>query len=447
VVDFDPNSGTTNLTSAGAFDFFVQKLDKNGNLIWAKQMGGNLPDYSNAIAIDPDRNVYITGHFEGTADFDPSTNTVSMTASTDYDIFVQKLNINGDLLWVKQIQTPAFAYAQSISSDAMGNVYVAGIFDGTVDFDPGTGVFNLQSKGAYDIFVQKLDANGSFLWAKQIGGSSFDHVETITTDQEGNVYTTGGFYETVDFDPNIGSAALTSVGGYDVFIQKMDANGNLIWVKQMGGTSDDYSKYIQVDRGGNVYTIGYYKGTADFDPNSGVTNLLSKGESDIFIQKLRQQCVVSDLTTTANMLTIVANNTNATYQWLDCDANHSIIQGATNNQYTATQSGNYAVELTENACVDTSACVFVSTINIHELDKNIKIKTYPNPTKGAVTIRLGQAIENLQISITNSAGQEIFSRFYPHFESTVLNVGDAVGVYFLTLKTATDETTISLIKE
>lgn len=358
----------------------------------------------------------------------------------------QKLDINGNLLWVKQIETPAFAYAQSVASDPMGNVYVAGIFDGTLDLDPSSSVFNVMAKGAYDIFIQKLDANGNFVWGKQIGGNSFDHIETIVTDNKGNIYATGGFYETVDFDPNTGSTNLTSAGAYDAFVQKLDANGNLIWAKKMGGTMNDYGEYINIDTAGNIYTVGYYEGTADFDSNGGGVDLFAKGGKDIFIQKLRPGCI-ADLTTTASMLTITANNSNATYQWLDCDDNYSIIQGATNSQYTATQSGNYAVELTENGCVDTSACVFVSTININQLSDEISMTICPNPTKETVYLEFGKTIEQVELTVIDILGKVVLNQFYPLIKATTVELGATKGLYFLTIKTATGQQTIPIIKE
>jgi hypothetical protein len=103
--------------------------------------------------------------------------------------------------------------------DASGNVYTTGVFSDTVDFNPGAGTFNLNSEGGYDVFVQKLDASGNFVWAKAFGSTSNDQGSSIRLDALGNVYTTGYFSGTVDFDPGAGSFNLT--GSFDVFVHKI----------------------------------------------------------------------------------------------------------------------------------------------------------------------------------------------------------------------------------
>ena len=91
-----------------------------------------------------------------------------------------------------------------------------------------------------------------------MGGGSDDWGRSTTVDAAGNGYTTGFFKGTVDFDPGAGTFNITSVGGRDIFITKLDAAGNLVWAKGMGGASDDEGFSIAVDASGNVYTTGYF---------------------------------------------------------------------------------------------------------------------------------------------------------------------------------------------
>src|SRR5674476_671097 len=131
------------------------------------------------------------------------------------------------------------------------------------------------------LFFSSLQAqNVSLVWAKNMGGASDDYVNSIAVDASGNVYTTGYFLGTVDFDPGAGTYNLTSAGGYDIFISKLDASGNFVWAKNMGGASDDRGTSIAVDASGNVYTTGSFRGTADFDPGAGTYNLTSAGSGD-----------------------------------------------------------------------------------------------------------------------------------------------------------------------
>jgi hypothetical protein len=154
----------------------------------------------------------------------------------------------------------------------MGDVYTTGIFQDTIDFNPGTGVANLSAVGEEDVFILKLDANGNFLWAKSFGGIEMDQGYSIAIDAEGNVYTTGYFIDTVDFDPGTGVTNLSAVGGKDIFILKLDPNGNFVWAKSFGGIE---GIGIAIDGMGNVITTGYFSDTVDFDPGTGVMNLTS----------------------------------------------------------------------------------------------------------------------------------------------------------------------------
>jgi len=119
-----------------------------------------------------------------------------------------------------------------------------------------------------------------------MGGVSQEKGNSIATDNYGNVYITGFFEYTVDFDPGVGTTNLISKGYQDIFIQKLDASGNLLWVKQIGGASYDFGYSIIVDNIGNVYSTGNFEGITDFDPGVGVRNLTWNGGKDIFILKL-----------------------------------------------------------------------------------------------------------------------------------------------------------------
>jgi len=213
-------------------------LAQNQSFEWAKRMGGTDWEIGISIANDNNGNIYTTGRFTGTVDFDPGAGIINLTSKGQDDIFIHKLDTAGNLLWVKQMGGTNTDIGYSITTDNNDNVYTTGVFADTVDFNPGAGTTNFSSiSGTFDIFIQKLDASGDFLWAKQIGGTNVQTVRSITIDKSGNVYTTGCFRGTVDFDPGIDTANLT--GDWDIFIQKLDASGNFLWVKQMGGTGGD----------------------------------------------------------------------------------------------------------------------------------------------------------------------------------------------------------------
>lgn len=289
-VDFDPGAGIFNLNSAGSSDIFISKLDSNGNFLGAWAMGGTASDYGYGIFVDASGNIYTTGYFQNSVDFDPAPGGIfNLTSIGVEDVFISKLDNSGNFLWAKTIGGGASDVGLGISLYSSGNIYISGWFQGTVDFDPGTGVFDLISNsGSNDIYVSKLDSNGNFVWAKAMGGPSDDIGQAVSVDSLDNVYTTGWFNGTVDFDPGPGIFDVPNSGqfGADIFISKLDSNGDFVWAKSMGGTSSDGGYGISVDTSGNVYTTGFFGGTVDFNPSAEVFDLVSSGGADIFISKL-----------------------------------------------------------------------------------------------------------------------------------------------------------------
>ena len=175
----------------------------------------------------------------------------------------------------------------AVTTDAAGNIYMAGQFNGTADFDPGAGATNLTSHGEYDMYITKFDPTGNLIWARNFGGSDWDSVRSLAFDPAGYLYATGEFRGTVDFGPGPGETVLTSVGRADAFILKLDLDGQIHWVARFGGTENAGGSAIAVDNDGNTLTAGSYVRTVDFDPGPGLMELTSKRRSsDGFITKL-----------------------------------------------------------------------------------------------------------------------------------------------------------------
>jgi hypothetical protein len=307
--DFDPNAGTANLTSTGLYDIFISKLDATGNFVWAKNIGSTTFDVGNSIVLDASGNVYTTGYFGGTADFDPGAGTANLTSTGANDIFISKLDASGNFVWAKNMGGTSNDIGFSIAVDPTGDIYSTGTFGGSADLDPGAASFSLTSNGSNDIYISKLSAAGNFIWAKGFGGSTADYVYGITTDPSGNVYTTGYFQGTVDFDPGVGTNSITTTGNYDIFISKLTGSGNYIWAINLGGTQRDYAYSLAVDPSGNVYTTGWFEGTADFDPGSATVNLTSAGAFDIFILKIFQSPIGLKENSFENKISVYPNPT------------------------------------------------------------------------------------------------------------------------------------------
>ena len=300
IVDFDPGPLSFSLTSLGQDDFFVSKLDSAGNFIWARAMGGPDFDVASGIALDGSGNVYTVGRFEGTVDFDPGPDTFNLTSAGDAnitslgqdDIFVSKLDSAGDFIWARAMGGPFADAASSVALDGSGNVYTVGGFRGTADFDPGRLSFDLTNAGGQnssqlDIFVSKLDSAGNFVWARAMGSRFNEAASGVALGGSGNVYTVGTFAGTTDFDPGPLTYILNAEGDNGIFVSRLDGGGNFVWAGSIGGPFGQGASDVALDGSGNVYTVGTFQGTGDFDPGPGVFNLTTPGDFDIFVCKLR----------------------------------------------------------------------------------------------------------------------------------------------------------------
>ena len=386
IVDFDPGLGVYNLTAVGGVDIFVSKLDANGNFLWAKNIGGSGNEASHSIAVDASGNVHTTGVFQNTADFDPGVGVYNLTSAGGGDIFISKLDVNGNFLWAKSIGGSNGDAGFSIAVDANGNVHTTGTFRNTIDFDPGSGVYNLTNNGNSDIFVSKLDANGNFIWAKNMGGLSHDQGRSIAVDNCGNVLTigffnSGGNNNTSDFDPGPGVYNFSSgpLGTSDIFVSKLDANGNFVCAGQMRGVYHDIGNSIALDNNGNIHIIGTFRDTANFDPGSGTYNLISTGNSstyDYFIVKLAACSICTNSliasfipsTTTiceGDSITFTDNSAGTITSWNWTFNGGTPASANTQGAHTVTfnSSGTFNITLQVSDGVDTDDTTIVITVH------------------------------------------------------------------------------------
>ncbi len=195
---------------------------------WARTWGGSATDQGYSVSVDASNNAYVTGRFEGTVDFDPGPDDDWHTSIGLVDAFLSKFDSSGAFLWAKTWGGSApVTVSYSVSVDISGNVCVTGSFNGTVDFNPGSGVDKYTTNGGDDIFLSKFDSSGAFLWAKTWGGTGAEWGYAVATDASGNVYVTGFFMVIVDFDPDpVGEDWHTSNGIYDAFLSKFLPDGS-----------------------------------------------------------------------------------------------------------------------------------------------------------------------------------------------------------------------------
>lgn len=172
------------------------------------------------------------------------------------------------LHWAKKYEKNSALSSNALCIDSFGNCCVTGYFTTTVDFDPGPGVYNLTSVYGPDAFVTKLDSAGNFLWARRFVGYNVCSGSDIAVDQSGNVYVIGKFEASMAVYVDSTSYGLASFGGGDIFVVKLNADGEYVWGHGFGGPEIDYGTALAIDESGNLFIAGSFSDTVDFDPTA-----------------------------------------------------------------------------------------------------------------------------------------------------------------------------------
>ncbi len=291
-LDFDPGPDTMELIANGFYSRYLLKTDSSGKVQWAKQ-----PDFSpKSAAVNSLGNLFLSGSFSDTADVDLSDSLKNIISpSTNGSGFVVAYDQELKPKWVNQYPNLNNNYEDKIKINSKGDIYWTGVFSDTVDFDPDTGVFELVATSHNAAFITKMDSSGKFIWAKKIEGASVDVLEI---DKNDNIFIAGTFQNSADFDLDTTVFLLNStMGNGNPFVAKYNQTGKLIWAKSMGLSfieSSDFIKSMSIDDSSNVYLSGTYPDSIAFAVDSNTSIFLksiirhgSRGEAkNGFIAKL-----------------------------------------------------------------------------------------------------------------------------------------------------------------
>lgn len=242
---------------------------------WNTVLGSTGEDVVRGMTVDNSGYTYITGYFTDIVSVDTPSGNYQLNSNGSYDIFIAKIAPDGNFLWAYGMGGTSDDYGTSVATDLHGHVYITGAYNENFDADPGIGVTTLTSNGGIDIFVIELDSNGNFIDAKSIGGDGYEESTSIGVDGSDNVYVSGYFYSTTEFNPGGTSVQLSSFGTADGFIVKYSDEGTFQWAKQYGGDDFDLPMNMKVLNSGDLYFTGEFRETADFDPDPLSVHILS----------------------------------------------------------------------------------------------------------------------------------------------------------------------------
>ena len=270
--------------SAGGFDMFVSKLSTdNGGVILVESLGSKSDEYITDLAIDSTNNIVLTGEYRDTLDFDPTSASLKLDPVGLSDIFVMKLTINGGFVWAKSFGSTGVDSGYKLEVDPANSVVITGRYSDGARF----GTSQKASRGGTDIYLGKLDANGSVIWLNTYGGKANDQGSTLYLNSIGIIYLGSEFRDTVDF--NISTErknASYANGGADLSILVSNQDGTYNTHYSFGGIANDVINSVIVRPNGEVISIGGFGAVIDFDPSSSVINVFSSGGIDGFLSNV-----------------------------------------------------------------------------------------------------------------------------------------------------------------
>lgn len=340
-IDFDPGPGIDSFTCSGEHDIFFSKYGIDGSYQWTKIISGNYHKGINALTIDNNDSLIFTGNFYDSVDFDPSVGSDIKTSSIGESIFISKYNNLENYMWTAVFlatASPGYQVPYDIKTDSYNNIISCGNYEYGIDFDPYAGT-DIRGSSWGDGYVTKLNNNETYGWTQTWGGSGVEYVMSIAIDESNNIYVTGcndgglsskcdliikkfnetgtiiwekslsnndgsfgydiiyddsnklyvvgDFEGTVDFDPTTNVDNKTALGPNDFFISVYNTDGTYLGTKILGGSGTDNGQIsIEIDSNQNLYIVGSFEETVDFDLGSGIDERTSNGDKDIFIMKV-----------------------------------------------------------------------------------------------------------------------------------------------------------------
>jgi hypothetical protein len=502
-IDADPGPGVNMLTAATptTLNYYLVKLDASGNFVWALNespflaAGSTLTGYMSVavdnagnvwtasfvndgamcwitqrsgstmqvfnsgqlvainstssvsanVSADQAGNIFLHGSFGGLVDLDPTSASDVHSSVNGGNGFIVKVNAStGAFQWSKILScvTTGSANVWGMTFDAAGNMYAAGDFYGGVDFDPGTAVAadTLPMSPGLHSFILRLSSAGNFSWVRTYESGSLDtDLKDIVTDASGNVYATGGFDASMNFNRKNGlPRVLTPASHQHAYLFKLSPLGNLAWVKQMGGPAggNGYSegRGVALNSSNELIATGTFWDSLDTDyGRPGSIKIRSNGVgNEVYFVKMYTCSADTSVIKTGNVL--MANAGGATYQWKNCTTGQDVA-GATAQTFTPTVNGSYRLVITNGNCKDSSACYTITGLQVQETALASLVKVIPNPTSGVTTILLGKAYGQVKMDLRNAMGQLLRTSIMSNVDEVPANIDGPAGIYFITVTT------------
>ncbi len=279
------NVGTVNIANSGisGMDVFVAKFNPSGDVIWAQRIAGANNEYATGITVDAAGRVYVSGYYSSPQISIPPflANNTGSTSVTN-DIYIACLNGSGVPQFLNSYGSTSHETAGGLAyyGGSTQAIYLTGSYTSSSFQVGATTLTNTGTGGSSEGYLIKFNTTGTPQWARTFGSAgSGDYSNSVEVDNTGAPHILGSFGSG---NTVIGTSTLVSYGSSDIFFAKYDVNGNFVWSKNIGGTSNDFPGYIDIDATNNIYISGYYQNTSI---NFGSFSLPNAGGYDAFAAK------------------------------------------------------------------------------------------------------------------------------------------------------------------
>lgn len=509
--DFDPGPDTLFYSPVGVSAAFVQKFGPTGNVLWTETFGTDLGvNRANSLAVDATGNVYVIGSFSESGDYDPGSGVTTLSALSLNDVFVMKLNTDGDFQWAKDFGTYNMDEGNSIVVHPSGSIFATGRITEDLTIDLVTGTTTIYTNYQYG-FILKMNPDGDFLQFNYVDGFANYYAYGLEIGPTSNMYQVGGFADSLDLNGGtVGTDQVFCNGIVDAFIRKFDGSGFYLWGHAIGGQGFDGAVTVAADNSDNVFVGGYFAETVDFDPSATVNNITAVNYSDAFVIKYNAAGDLSWVKTFPATLgnfsevkSVHSDGQGAMYatgsynDGIDIDPGSGTAMltgfggddiflvklnaagdfvwghgfGGAGDDYSRSVyvDGNYQVFLTgeftdsvdfdpgAGTDIQVNADLFDASAYVAKYDQGITgigatpklapIGVYPNPTNGLLTIDLSGTYQQGTIQILNMAGQVVYTHPQPSTGKVNLQVDLPTGAYFVKVSDNHQQSIVKVVFE
>jgi|GEM_PF-6179349 len=450
LADFNPAPGPNNydtLTGSTGFgrpDGFLLKLDHNGNFRWVRHFkSGNLV-LPTKLKMGLNNDLFFTLTYRDSVILDPISSNNSLKTRGPYidEQLIVVMDSSGNLKNYKVMNETTLGRISDFALSSTGQLYCVGYFRDSIDLNPDTSNrLMVYSNGGNDFFLQELDTALNFISGKSFGGSGDDYGASISLDVNSNLYLTGHFSDSVDFDPN-GGQVIHSKGGKDAFIQKLNSNGQLLWVANSGGPNDDGITEVSINSQNQVFWSGYMSDSIQLLNSNLNKTIRSLGMQDTYLGVIDSSGTILNIQNIGCSQNdygtyIVENNGSlfiAGYFRGNCDFDPGI---GTTNINSVYYDDIYLLKMQLSPMIT----------SLSTRTKETSLKAYPNPFQEQLTIELEKEEEILLFQLFDLQGKEVFNAQLRDVKSFHLNIEIPNGSYIGRLELKDEVITVPLIKQ